>query len=143
MVPAKTPPQCRHSCLFTLSDLTAVSRASTYLYNKAHLMCVRFRIMDDIGKQQPARHIAWSSCWLRFFEADKRNQLSRVRVLSGGMLTPIEHATQWDSLVPEGPDQESTATRLAADAEHKGMYDLAALLRRRYGLHPRPNAQRR
>ena len=105
-------------------------------------MCVRFRILDDIGRQHPARYIAWPSCWLRFFEADKRNQLSRVRVLSGGTLTPIEHAPHWDSLVPEGPDQTRAATRLAADAERKGMHDLAALLRRRYGLHPRPNAQR-
>ena len=104
-------------------------------------MSVRFCIMDDIRAQQPTRYVAWSSCWLRFFEADRRNQLSRVRVRSGGTLTPIEQAAYWDPLVPEGPDQERAADRLAADAEHKGMHDLAALIRRRYGLHPRPRTR--
>ena len=138
MVPAKTHPRCRDCCLFTLRDLTAASRTSTYLYNKAHLMSVRFCIMDDIRERQPTRYIAWPSCWLRFFEADKRNQISRVRVHSGGILTPIEQATHWDPLVPEGPDQESAAGRLAAEVERKGMHDLAALLRRQYMQHPRP-----
>ena len=138
MVPAKTHPRCRGICLFTLSDIRAAACTSTYLYNKAHLMSVRFCILDDTQERQPSRYIAWPSCGLRFFEADRRNQVSRLRVYSGGVLTPIERATHWDPLVPEGPDQESAAARLAADAEHKGMHDVAALLRRQYRQHPCP-----
>ena len=138
MVPAKTHPRHRDICLFTLSDLMAASCTSTYLYNKAHLMSVRFRILDDTQERQALRYIAWPSCGLRFFEADRRSEGSRVRVYSGGVLTPIERATHWDPLVPEGPDQERVAGRLAEEVERKGMHDLAALLRRQYTQHPRP-----
>ena len=142
VVPAKLPPESRRNCFLVRSDLTSICRASTFLYNKAHLMCVRYRILDDVVGRHAARFIAWPSCGLRFFEADRRNQLSRVRVLSGGRLTPIEHAPHWDPLVPEGPDRTRVATRLAADAERRGMYDIAALVRRQYGLQPDPADQR-
>ena len=141
MVPAKTHPRCRGICLFTLSDIRAAACTSTYLYNKAHLMSVRFRILDDTQHQHALRYIAWPSCGLRFFEADRRKQASRVRVHSGGVLTPIEQATRWDPLVPEGPDQERHASRLAEEVERKGMRDLAALIRRQYmqQSHPAPD----
>ena len=60
--------------------------------------------------------------------------MSKVRVRSGSTLMPIEHATRWDPLVPEGPDRTRAATRLADDADNKGMHDLAALVRRQYSL---------
>ena len=141
VVPAKSPPESRRNCFLVRTGLTSLCRASTFLYNKAHLMCVRYRILDDDVGRHATRFIAWPSCRLRFFEADRRNQLSRVRVLSHGRLTPIEQATHWDPLVPEGPDRVRAATRLAADAERKGMHDLAMLVRRQYGLQPPSSGQ--
>ena len=137
-MPAKAPPEDRRICFLTRTDLTSLCRTSTFLYNKAHLMRVRYRIMEDGCGRHAGRLIAWPSCRLRFFEADRRSQHSRVRVMSHGRLTPIEQATHWDPLVPEGPDRASAATRLAADAERRGMHDLAALVRRQYGLQPPP-----
>ena len=98
LVPAKAPPEDRRICFLTRTDLTSLCRTSTFLYNKAHLMCVRYRIIEDGCGRHAGRLIAWPSCRLRFFEADRRSQHSRVRVMSHGRLTPIEQATHWDPL---------------------------------------------
>ena len=103
-------------------------------YNKAHLMGVRYKVALADGNQQAPKYIARPSCLLRFFETDRRSQHSKVRVMSIGRLPPVEQTRHWDPLVPDGPDRARVAARVADEAEGKGMHDLAALVRRQYGL---------
>ena len=91
VVPAKIPPDKRKKCYLTHTDLQILSRASTFLYNKANLMYIRYRVPDPHSLDKAA-----NTYTVRYFTADYIKRYNRTTIWSGGKLTPITEATSWD-----------------------------------------------
>ena len=95
----KLPPEQRQSCFMNLRDLMTLAVASPRLYNKAHLMLVRYKISSAHSPHEHVKpFVATRAHRFRIFQTDRVNNYQQVRVMCRGQLTPIANADVWDPL---------------------------------------------
>ena len=82
-----------------LRDLMILAVASPRLYNKAHLMLVRYKVSSAGSPHEHVKpFVATQAHRLRLFQTDRDNNYQQIRVMCRGRLTPIADADVWDPL---------------------------------------------